>query len=518
MAIQAATTEGGGTTKNTPAASVALAAKNLKKAQANYDADIKNKQPAFVIAASKAVLDEAKKGYALSQPLRNDLIAADPGVKSAQAIVTAAKAEVAATKTSIATAKSDLAATKAAFAPTPTPTGPEVKQPGKAWTWDGKAWVKPNMPKDGKSYTWDDNNGWTLGTTAQVVEGKDVIPASPGEAYVWNPATKTWDRPPKPEGPGYSWDANDGWFVTTINPGSTGSPVGSEKVLAIDTFKNTFALMFGAKEAGQSYVNKLYELTSGFYKTGSTQEEAMNLAIRQAYNENAIPEFTKRFSGIFALDAKLRAGEAISVPTIAEFFAAEAKMGSTLTEAGLGELATQEFLGDVIGRGKSVLEVTNLISDAFNTIDNAPQALKDTLKRYYPAADRVSLAKAMLMGPEGAAALQKKIAGISVLSAAETQGITTDLTQASDIAAMGYTYNQSLVGFGEVKGLQRAGELAQVGGTNFTQQQAQNAVFSKNAADLTEIERLKQLEENRFSAKSGNIGSKAFASKDRGMN
>ena len=467
-------------------------------------------------------------------------IESDPDVIAAKKLQAEAAAAVEQSKIDIANAKAALAETKATNAangvkPTPPPTPVIPKAPGTAWNWDGTKWVKPDMPKSDKSMTWDDNLGWREATTADVAaaasgtataeEGDGanadeppgiVIPPQPGDAFVYDSATNTWVRPPKPQGPGYSWDDNDGWFTTTVAPGPTGSQVGSDKVYATDTFKNTFALLFGAKEANEPYVNKLYELTSGFYKTGSTQEEAMNLAIRQAYNDNVIPEFTKRFAGIFALDAKLKAGEAITVPTIAEFFAAEAKMGAVLVEAGLGDLATQEFLGDVIGRGKSVAEVGNLISEAFNTIDNAPQALKATLSKYYPAADRTSLAKAMLMGPEGAAALEKKIKGISVLSASETQGVGTSLEQASDIAAMGYTYNQSLVGFGEVSKLKRAGELAQIGGTDFTQQQAQNAVFAKNAKDLAEIARLDELEKSRFSGKSGNIGSKSFASQTRG--
>jgi hypothetical protein len=429
-------------------------------------------------ALDKINADEAAKAYALGEPGRNDKAAA---------------------------------AAKLVTPPAETP-----KQPGKAWVWDGSKWAKPPMPSDGQSYIWDDNNGYTGATTASVAKGQDVIPPRPGEAYVWNATTKTWDRPTKPAGNGYSWDDNDGWISTTLIPGSTGTTVTApERTLAVDTFKNTLALVFGAKEANQPYVAKLYELVSGFYKTGSTQDEALNLAIREAYNNNAIPEFTKRFAGIFALDAKLRAGEAIQVPTIAEFFAAEAKMGDVLKTAGLGDLANQDFLGNVIGLGKSVSEVSDLISTAFNTIDNAPEALKKTLQEYYPAASRSDLAKAMLMGPEGAKALEKKIAGISVLSAAQTQGVTTDLTQASDIAAMGYGYGQALTGFGEVKGLQRAGELAKIGGTDFTQQQAQNAVFGKNAADLAEIARLKQLEENRFSGRTGSIGPKAFASQAR---
>lgn len=464
---------------------------------------------ARLAAEAKAKAEAAAKAAADKAAAAKAKLELDPDVIAARKLQEAAKAEVAATQTSITEAKASLATIKESNI---------ANQPGKAWTWDGKAWVKPAMPKDGKSYKWNDETGWTIATTADVAAAAtEVIPASPGDAYVWNSVTKTWDRPPKPVGEGYSWDDDDGWFKTTIIPGSTGATtLTPDKTLAVDTFKNTFALMFGAKEAGQPYVTKLYDLVSGFYKTGSTQEEAMNLAIRQAYNENAIPEFTKRFAGIFALDAKLRAGEAIEVPTITEFFAAEAKMGDVLREAGMGDVATQEFLGDVIGRGKSVAEVGRLISGAFSSIDNAPKALKDTLQKFYPSATRSDLAKAILMGPEGAAALEKKIKGITVLSAAETQGISTTLGEASDIAAMGYGYTESLAGFEKVKKLERAKTLAEFGGTGFTQQQAQSAIFASNAAAKAEIERLKQEEENRFSGKAGNIGSKAFASQQRG--
>ena len=289
----------------------------------------------------------------------------------------------------------------------------------------------------------------------------------------------------------------------TAVPGSTGLAAGATRTLARDTFANTFALIFGSKEASQPYVGKLYDLVSGFYKTGSTVDDALNLAIRQAREEKVIPEFTKRFAGIFALDDQFKAGKAISVPTIAEFFAAEAKMGEVLTNAGLGDLATQEFLGNVIGLGKSVLEVGNLISNTFSTIDNAPASLKADFATYFPGVDRVSIARALLTGPEGAAELDKRIKGISVLSAAGSQGIKTDLATASDIAAQGYDYQQSLTGFGTVNQLQRANTLAEFGGNKFTQAQAISATFGKSIEEKKKLEQIDALERARYAARSG---------------
>jgi hypothetical protein len=225
----------------------------------------------------------------------------------------------------------------------------------------------------------------------------------------------------------------------------------------------------------------------------------------QAESENAIPEFTSRFKGIFALRDAKQKGAAISVPTIAEFFATEAKMGEVLTGAGLGDLATESFLGDIIGKQKSVNEVASLIGDVFNTIDYAPKELKATLSTYFPGVDRVSIARAILTGPEGAQALSQKIKGVSVLSAGAQYGIPVDLATATDIANRGFDYNSALAGFGQVSSLSRAGDLARMSGGDFTQAQAQSAVFYKDSANLSQLSKIKEVEENRFASQVGNV-------------
>lgn len=296
----------------------------------------------------------------------------------------------------------------------------------------------------------------------------------------------------------------------------------TERLLAKDTFINTLKLTLGAQEASKAYVGQLYNLVSGYYKSGSTEEEALNLAIRDAYENNAIPEFTNRFKGIFELQDKLRAGQAVIVPTVADYIATEAKMGEVLTNAGLGELATQDFLGGVIGKGKSVLEVGNLISDVFTAIDTAPTALKQTLQTYFPGVDRVSMAKAILTGPEGAAALAQKVKGATTLSAAATQGLTVDLATATDIANMGYGYNESLAGFGKVAaGLPTFEKLQEMRlGTNVetsdAQAMLQKSIFGQNIAEQEKMRKLSEEEANRFKATSGILGSKSLASQQRG--
>jgi hypothetical protein len=290
----------------------------------------------------------------------------------------------------------------------------------------------------------------------------------------------------------------------TTSSTSTSGAAASGRTLASDTFINTFALVFGKAEASQPYVKQLYTIVSGFYKSGSSIDESLNLAIRQARQDKSIPEFTKRFTGLFALEDKFNAGMAVEVPTIAEFFAAESKMGDILNQAGLGDLATQDFLGSVIGQGKSVATVANLISDAFNTIDTAPTALRADLNTYFPSVDRTSLAKAILTGEQGAKALSDKIKGISVLSAAGSQGVSgVGLDYAQNLANMGIDYQQALTGFGQVKNLERANTLAQFGGGQFTAGQAEKAVFEKSIEEQNRLEQIKAQEQGRFQGSAG---------------
>jgi hypothetical protein len=339
-------------------------------------------------------------------------------------------------------------------------------------------------------------------------------PVGTPPAYVYDGVSKSWKMPDKPTAAGtWVFDANEGWVDTTVVPGSSGIRADGTATLALDTFKNTLSLLFGAKEASQPWVTALYTSSSKFYNSGSTISESINLSLQDVrYNKDLKP-FTDRFSGIYALTDRLAKGEAIEVPTVAEYFQTESAMGDVLRSSGMGELANQNFLGSVIGLGKSVLEVTKLITDTFDRIDNAPSALKEDLKSYFPGADRTSIAKAMLTGAEGAAELTKKVKAVSVQSAAKTQGVNIDYLTSEDIAAQGYDYNMSLEGFRTVnQTAQRGATLGKMSNIDFTQQEAIASTFQANADAAEKIRKIKEEEVNRFSGTSGRL-----ASKDRAL-
>jgi hypothetical protein len=307
---------------------------------------------------------------------------------------------------------------------------------------------------------------------------------------------------------GYNVTYSDGTSEFIENPGYQADEEKETKTLARDTFMNTLALIMGDAEAGQPWVNELYDLMQGFVNTGSTVEEAQNLALREAKKQGKASKFVQRFDAIFKLQDRLNAGEAVQVPSIADYVKSEQQLGDVFRAVGLGELATQQIAGKILGdANKSVAEATSLISDVFGAIDNAPDVLKNDLKTYFPGADRTSIAKAILLGKEGAVELTKKVKGIEQLSAAKSQGVTIDLATGTNLALGGADYGTSLDRFGTVKRLERGQMLGRMSNIDFTQQEAIDATFSQNVKAQDKINKIAEEEMNRFSGRSGRLAS-----------
>ena len=303
---------------------------------------------------------------------------------------------------------------------------------------------------------------------------------------------------------------------TTIVPGPTGVTTEGGPTLAKNTFKNTLALFFGAAEMAKPWADELYNLVNPYYTSGSSVTEALNMALQEGRNNPKLKDFTSRFNGIYELQDKLNKGIAVIVPTIAEYIKSEAKMGEILTSAGLSSLNEQSFLGNLIGKSVNVTEFGNRINSVFLRIDQLPAQAKSTVNRYFPTLDRTQLAKALLTGETGAIELGKQLSGMEVLAAAEQQGLGTyqgagnallagglGLEEATNLAASGYDFQSALKGFGEVKQLNRANQLANITGGQFTQQQAQSAVFGKSADELEKLRLISEQEKARLSGSAG---------------
>lgn len=294
-------------------------------------------------------------------------------------------------------------------------------------------------------------------------------------------------------------------------------------VLAKDAFINTFKLIVGELEGSKSYVGELYDYVSKYYKSGFTVAESLNLSLRDAKSGNVMTEFTNRFKAIFALEDIKKQGKIVDVPTIAEYVKSEQALGEVLNRAGLGDIATEVNLANIFSTGKSVAETTSIINDVFLAIDNAPAAWKANVAKAIPFADRNTLAKAILLGPEGAIELQKTVAKAGVLTAAEQQGLTLSSAQQSELVASGESYGTALSKFGQTRGILdtaqklKSMEMGIAPKDAYTQEQAMAATFNQSYEELQNLTKLSEREQARFKASAGIIGSKGLASQQRGL-
>jgi hypothetical protein len=291
--------------------------------------------------------------------------------------------------------------------------------------------------------------------------------------------------------------------------------------LAKDAFINTFKLIVGELEGSKSYVGELYDYVSKYYKSGFSVDEALNLSLRDAKSGKVMTEFTNRFKAIFALEDIKKQGKIVDVPTIAEYVRSEQALGEVLNRAGLGDLATEANLANVFSTGKSVAETTSIINDVFLAIDNAPAAWKANVAKAIPFADRNTLAKAILLGPEGAQALQKTVAKAGVLTAAEQQGLTLSSAQQSELVASGESYGTALGKFAQTRGVLdtaqklKSMEMGIAPESAYTQEQAMAATFNQSYDELQNLAKLSEREQARFATRPGLMGSKSLASQNR---
>lgn len=293
--------------------------------------------------------------------------------------------------------------------------------------------------------------------------------------------------------------------------------------LSLDAFINTLSLLMGKDEASKPYVKELYNIVSGFYKQGSSISDSINLALYKAKEEKSIPEFTNRFSGIFKLQERRAAGEAIDVPTIAEYIRSQQKLGDVLRQSALGDLANETFLNTVMGTGKSVDESVSIISDVFDVIDNAPEVFKKQLAVTFPSVTRAQLATALLTGPEGVKQLDKTVKKAGVIAAGTSQGLKVSEALATELVSKGQTFGTAGSQFARVAQVLPTAQKLTSFETGiepekaYTIEQAVSATFDQSAAELQRLADLAERERARLSGSSGTAGSRSFASQNRGI-
>lgn len=223
--------------------------------------------------------------------------------------------------------------------------------------------------------------------------------------------------------------------------------------------------------------------------------EAIMLNIRQQ------PFYQQRFAGNEGLR---KAGLAELTPE--QYLQAEQSYSDLLHRANLGDLATRSNFASMIGGQVSATELSDRISNVYLRIKNADSALRDEMQRLGELGNlnASDFAAALLMGNEGAASLQRKIATAEVSTEFTSRGMQSALG-ASELANLGVTRDQARAGAEYVgKGTQRLSQLTDVYGGSTAGLQSE---LEKEAFKGMESQRRKKLTEQEQAAFAGSSGS-----------
>lgn len=313
-------------------------------------------------------------------------------------------------------------------------------------------------------------------------------PAAPGPTVV-----TTGGTPPPPK-----------TGVVPPPPPSAGNAITG--VDALDTFRKTLALIMGEKEASKAYVSSVFDRFYGYQKQGVDQNVALNLVLRDARTSEALAPFRQRFRAILALEDMKASGKIVDVPTVQEYIKSEQQLGEILNRSELGDLATEDFIADIFSKGKSVKEATDIITTVQSRVKNAPTSVRQQWQALYPTMTDAQITKAILLGPKGAAELERQAKGLDVrAAAAEAKSLMPTQAEAEEIASKGYTFGTSLQGFQNIAGFfpQTQVVAERFKRQPFTAQQAMAYQFGGDATAKKELETLRGLESGLFQGQVG---------------
>ncbi len=275
---------------------------------------------------------------------------------------------------------------------------------------------------------------------------------------------------------------------------------------AMDAFKKTLALIMGEKEANKAYTSSVFNRFFAYQKQGVPDDTALNLVLRDARTDESLAPFRTRFRAILALEDMRSAGKIVSVPTIQEYIKSEQALGDLLNKAELGDLATEDNIAEIFSRGKSVKEAGDIIATVSSRVKNAPLEVRKQWQALYPTMTDVQLTKALLLGPKGAAEIERQAKGLDIRgAAAEAKSLMPTQTEAEELAAKGYTYGTTLKGFQNIAGFFPQAQLIteRFKRAPLTAQEAMAYEFGGDAAAKKTIEQISALESAGFQKRSG---------------
>ena len=157
-------------------------------------------------------------------------------------------------------------------------------------------------------------------------------------------------------------------------------------------FRSTLKTVFpGAENDG--WINQLFEAAKPRLTVGFDTNDILDLMIQ---NGETPPQFNERFKGIFELDRRRDAGEAVYVPKIAEYETGREAYSRLMSRMGMSSLGTIENYGTLVGNDVSLDEVNDRIANAYSRVSSLDDQVLAGLKEQFPSLKQEDLIQAVL--------------------------------------------------------------------------------------------------------------------------
>lgn len=242
-------------------------------------------------------------------------------------------------------------------------------------------------------------------------------------------------------------------------------------------FLNALKVFFPGKE-NDAWISDLFESAKKYVDIGYDNDLILDTMLQAGETPQ---KFNQRFSGIFELDKRRDAGEAVYVPSISEYITGEEEYTRLVTKFGMANLATAENYGKIVANDVSVDEVRDRISTTTQRVNALDAATMDQLKIEFPNLKQSDLVQAIL-NKETPQDLQNRITRAEIGVEAKQAGVVSRLgTQALQEAGVDRAQAR--------KGFEALAEYQRVAGAGIAQTQAMLGDTTK-AEDLqTELEK-----------------------------
>jgi hypothetical protein len=285
----------------------------------------------------------------------------------------------------------------------------------------------------------------------------------------------------------------------------------SDKQSAFDTQKRSsqsaFDLMYA--EFANYGLASLVEPLRGLVQNGISGDE-FTLRLRET------DSYKKRFSA----NAE-RIAKGLTALSESEYLDKEDKYQAVMRNYELpasyyakDSLGTQAGFQKLLANDVSAVELEERLIQAKDRVINANPEVATALKAYYPEITNGEIL-AYVLDPQNALKdIQRKVTAAEIGGAARSQGLTTGVSRAEELAGMGVTKAAATEGYSTIgAGLQRGSELSAIYGQSpYTQSSAESEVFKLSGAQEARKQRQKVtgLEKATFGGQSG-ISSGALA-------